>query len=283
MRSGGGDAPWTPRRWHGYCVAVGMDQEHTNRITIPKRSRGRAAAEDTPITTRSRVPLALDDRRSFEDRLRRALAPFGPRIERASIRFEDVNGPRKGVGMRCAIKVVLSGNDSIIVEERAISVPETIRRAIPRVARAMRSHAARHGRTPAATHRRNAAPRVPALPAASRAATDAEGLIGRRVGRGKAKLAAALERPEKLRRDALVDTAQPGVSATDRKAGGEHTARRNSKQDDAGMTSALEDSRSKPSRKSTRGGANRAKAATQLTRRAQRKVRSPQARAASGR
>jgi len=260
-----------------------MHRENTNLSTVPKRSRGRTDIQDTPITTRSRVPLAVDDRRSFEDRLRRALAPFGPRIERASIRFEDVNGLRQGVGMRCAIKVVLSGNDSIIVEECATSVQQTILRAIPRLARAVRNHASRHGRTPPATHKRRTARAALAQPAASTGSTDAGSLIGRRVGQGKANLSAALERPEKLRRDALVDTAQPGVSATDRKAGGTSTARRNSKQNTSGMTSALEDSRTKPSRKSTRGGTNRSKAATQLTRRAQRKVRSPQARASKGR
>jgi hypothetical protein len=261
-----------------------MTQRDSHVPVAPKRSRGRTSIDDTPITTRSRVPLAEEDRRGIEARLKRALAPFGPRIERATIRFEDVNGPRHGVGMRCSIKVVFSGSDSIIVEERATNVLETARLAIPRVARSVRRYAGQSGfKTPRPTHRRSAAPRAASAgePAAAEP-FDPGSLIGKRVGRGKANLAAALERPEKLRRDALVDTAQPGVSATDRKAGGGSTARRNSKQSNSGMTSALEDSRSKPSRKSTRGGTNRTKGATQLTRRAQRKVRSPQARAERG-
>ncbi len=186
--------------------------------------------------------------------------------------------------MRCAIKVVFSGSDSIIVEERATNVLETARLAIPRVARSVRRHAGQSGgKAPRATLQRSRAPRVAlaAEPGMSEL-PDPGSLIGKRVGRGAANLAAALERPEKLRRNALVDTAQPGVSATDRKAGGGSTARRNSKQSNSGMTSALEDSQAKPSRKSTRGGTNRAQGATQLTRRAQRKVRSPQARAARG-
>jgi hypothetical protein len=261
-----------------------MTQQSSDVTLAPKRSRGRTAIEDTPITTRSRVPMPLEARRSIEARLRRALAPFGPRIERATIRFEDVNGPRRGVGMGCAIKVVFSGSDSIIVEERATNVLETARLAIARVARSVRRYTGQSGaKTPRATRRRPTAPRA-ALAAEQEASKlqDPGSLIGKRVGRGAANLAAALERPEKLRRDVLVDTAQPGVSATDRKAGGGSTARRNSKRSNSGMTAALEDSRSKPSRKSTRGGTNRTQGATQLTRRAQRKVRSPQARAQRG-
>lgn len=246
-----------------------------------KSSRGRTAIEETPITTRSRVPMPVEDRRNIEARLRRVLAPFGTRIERATIRFEDLNGPRQGVGMRCAIKVVLSGSDSVIVEERATNLLETARLAIPRVARSVRRHAGQSGgKAPRVTLPRSAAPAAASATAAEQ--PDPGSWIGKRVGGGPANLAAALERPEKLRRNALVDTAQPGVSATDRKAGGSSTARRNSKQSNSGMTSALEDSRTKPSRKSTRGGTNRSQGATQLTRRAQRKVRSPQARAARG-
>ena len=249
-----------------------------------KSSRGRTAIEETPITTRSRVPMPVEDRRNIETRLRRVLAPFGTRIERATIRFEDLNGPRQGVGMRCAIKVVLSGSDSVIVEERATNVLETARLAIPRVARSVRRHAGQSGgKAPRVTVPRSGAPgAASATEQAQAEQPDAGSWIGKRVGRGPANLAAALERPEKLRRNALVDTAQPGVSATDRKAGGSSTARRNSKQSNSGMAAALEDSRTKPSRKSTRGGTNRTQGATQLTRRAQRKVRSPQARAARG-
>jgi hypothetical protein len=261
---------------------MGMKEEQT-RATIPKHARGRTAIESTPITTRSRVPLSADARRRIEQRLRRALAPFGPRIERASIRFEDLNGPRHGLGLRCAIKVVFSGSDSIIIDQRATSVLESVRRAMPRVARSVRRFTDQSGhRTPRATHPRRAGSRRSPPAATTSRATDDGSLIGNRVGRGPANWAAVLERPEKQQRDAEVDTAEPGVSATDRKAGGKSTARRNSKRNDSGMTVALEDSRGKPSRKSTRGGKNRAKAASQLTRRTQRQLRSPTARAARG-
>lgn len=264
------------------CTCSRMANQDIPALTLPKRARGRTAIDATPIVTRSRVSLPAVTRRSIEERLRGTLAPFGPRIERASIRFEDLNGPRGGVDIHCTIKVVLSGSESIIIEQRAPDVLDASRRALSRVARTVRQYADRRGgKTPRATTAprraaRKAAPR-PALPKAARGTGS---IIGKRAGRGSASLAAALERPEKLRRDAYVDTAEAGVSETERKAGGTFSARRNSKLETSGMTYALEDSRGKPSRKSTRGSAGRSKAATQLTRRAQRKVRSPQARAA---
>ncbi|HTV21285.1 MAG TPA: hypothetical protein VMG12_21510 [Polyangiaceae bacterium] len=259
-----------------------MNSINTNSA-LPKRARGRTAIEATPVTTRSRVPLRADARRRIEERLRRVLAPFATRIERASIRFEDVDGPRHGVGLRCAIKVVFSGSDSVIIEEQATSVPEAVRHAMPRVRRSVRRRADQSGgRTPRPTHPSRAKSARRSRPG-SEATLDDGSWIGKRAGRGPDNWEVVLERPEKSRRDVDVDTAQPGVSASDRKAGGRSTARRNSKRNDSGMTYALEDSRTTPSRKSSRGSANHVKAATQLTRRTRRKLSSPAARAASGR
>jgi hypothetical protein len=90
----------------------------------------------------------------------------------------------------------------------------------------------------------------------------------------------AAARPEKTRRDAVVDTSLPGVSATDRKVGLRGTATRNTKLNRAGMSAALEDSATgKPSRKNTRRSQNRAKSGEQLGRRTKRRLTSPKARA----
>jgi hypothetical protein len=94
---------------------------------------------------------------------------------------------------------------------------------------------------------------------------DAAGsVIGRRVGRGPAALRRALARPEKQRRDAYLDTSDPGVSESERRAGGGSTARRNTKAHPrkSKQVAALEDSRTRPSRKSTRRSATRAKQGT---------------------
>jgi len=92
--------------------------------------------------------------------------------------------------------------------------------------------------------------------------------------------------PPRRRRDYPVDTAKPGVSATDRKAGGNSTAARNKSKHAARKTPyMLEDSVAKhrPSRKSTRRGANKVKPAVQLWNRQMRATTAPSQRARRGR
>jgi len=197
-----------------------------------KRARGRTRIDHTPLVTHSRVALPEVTRESIEERLRHTLAPFGTRISRAEIRLDDVNGPRGGVGLRCAIDVVFDGGDRVRIEQSAAEILEAVRRIMPRLAHSVRQHVERSGhKTPRATIR----------PPATVEATAAAPAASRQNGRH-----------------------------------GKHDGR----QKDSGMTYALEDSNGKPSRKSTRASSNHSKAATQLTRRTQRALSSPQARAA---
>jgi hypothetical protein len=85
------------------------------------------------------------------------------------------------------------------------------------------------------------------------------------------------KKPRRPRRDQPIDTSKPGVSATDRKAGGESTAARNrSARAAKKATVALEDSKTdRPSRKSTRKSANRSKPDSNLKRRQTRKTAAP--------
>jgi hypothetical protein len=99
-------------------------------------------------------------------------------------------------------------------------------------------------------------------------------LIGRRVGRAQANLLRAAHRP-RGRRDEWIDTSLPGVSSTDRKAGGGSTAARNTKLRLRGMGYTLEDSAQKPTRKSTRKSANRAKSGSKLARKQRRTAHAP--------
>ena len=94
------------------------------------------------------------------------------------------------------------------------------------------------------------------------------------------------KQPPRRRRDFPVDTARPGVSATDRKAGGNSTAARNvSKSAGRKTPYMLEDSVAKhrPSRKSTRRGANKQKPGDQLRNKQLRVTTSPSQRARRGR
>lgn len=93
-------------------------------------------------------------------------------------------------------------------------------------------------------------------------ADDPGELIGRRVGQGTAALSNVL--------------AQRG--ADNDAEGGRATARRNAKARAPRATAALEDSRTKPSRKSTRRSANRIKSGTAKTQTVKLAVTSPSAR-----
>ncbi|WP_438024630.1 hypothetical protein [Sorangium sp. So ce233] len=216
------------------------------------------------------------------------LGRFAPRIERLTVRFTDVNGPRGGVDVACDVKVVLSGRPSVVYQMRGREPRETIDRAVPGVVRAVKSALERApraaSRAPARGPKRaaRAAKRGAAAAPARRGHPSPEGsFIGRRVGRSDENLERALERPEKSRRDVPVDTAAPGRSATDRKAGGGSTARRNAMRRARKATATLEDSaRDRPSRKSTRKSANRAKQDSKLRRREVRQATTPSARAA---
>jgi hypothetical protein len=104
-------------------------------------------------------------------------------------------------------------------------------------------------------------------------------LIGRRTGRGKAALGRVLSKPLSGRRDGYADTAEPDTSDTDRKLGGVATARRNAKVRAPRATAMLEDSRTKPSRKSTRRSANRVKAGQEQAKTHKLATHAPSARA----
>ena len=212
--------------------------------------------------------------------LGRRLGRFATHIERATVRLEDINGPRGGVDTVCRIQLTVSGRPPVLVARNAVDAPTALRRSATAVARAMDRSIGRAGRrTPPPTH-----------PAPSRAPTgrsprgvarwpEEGSLVGRRVGRSRRKVVRVASRPEKQQRDFFIDTAAPGVSETDRKAGGGSSAARNTKLRLARMGYTLEDSAGKPSRKSTRKSANRAKSGSKLARRQKRKIRSPKARA----
>jgi hypothetical protein len=163
-----------------------------------------------------------------------------------------------------------------VVEQKGKNHEHALAQATPRMQRSLRQlFDRRGGKMPAPTYAERAARPAPR----ARMALDDEGsFIGRRVGRGQRNLDAALDRPEKRRRDAYVDTAAPGTSTSDRRAGGGSTARRNSKRPTRRMTATLEDSRKTPSRKSTRKSANRARSGNKKAQRERRRTTSPRAR-----
>jgi hypothetical protein len=244
---------------------------------------GATNSAETPVEISAGEGRVDDDlREHVTARLGRQLGRRANSVERCRIQFLDVNGPRGGRDKVCRVTIVLSGLKDVFVEQRA----ETERAAFDRAAkRAARVVTRRLDRPSAGAARRDVAKPTPAerVSQSDRSEVGPAGdgsLIGRRVGRSAENLARALDRPEKRRRDVPVDTAQPGVSASDRKAGGPSTARRNTKANRAGMIATLEDSASgQPSRKSTRRSANRSKQGTAFATRQLARIRNPKTRA----
>ena len=231
-----------------------------------KRHAGRTATSQTPLAIRTGgTSLSRADRERIRERVGRKLGKFALHIERMTVRIDDVNGPKGGVDRRCRIKVTLSGRPSIVVEARGETVGESFDRAIASGQRTVRRALDQAGlRAPKPARGERTAPKSAAMrsgESSSKAPMPEDGsLIGRRVGRSAERLAQVADRPEKRRRDVPVDTARPGVSASDRKVGGGSTAKRNTKLNTAGMVAALEDSaKDRPSRKSTRKSSDRAR------------------------
>lgn len=83
----------------------------------PRTLRGRTDAPHTPVAIRARgveVDEALDE--YIRERCGFKLGKFAVAIDRISIRLEDVGGPKGAPSMRCAVKVVLSRHESVVVE-----------------------------------------------------------------------------------------------------------------------------------------------------------------------
>lgn len=245
----------------------------------------------TPLNVRAFGGLQLSEteRGYLRVRLGKKLGKFSPHVERVTVRFEDLNGPKGGVDIECRIKVVLSGLPSVVVSENAETVPLAFNQAADRCVRVVRKTLESSGtRAPKVSARATSAKAVskarkkrPASKArAAITSVTGGGLIGRREGQSRRNVKAAADRPEKRRGTFPVDTSKPGVSATDRKVGEGATATRNTKVNAPKATYALEDSQQpRPSRKSTRKSAHSVKADAPLRTRAIAEARSPETRA----
>jgi hypothetical protein len=256
-----------------------------------KRHAGRTEGAGTPLEIRT-VDHGIEEtlRAWIYERVGRQLGKYAPQIERIQLRFGDDNGTRGGIDRCCMVHVVLSKLPPVVVEMRGSTDREAFDLAARSAERAVRRnlekhgysmHNGRHGRANG-----HAEPSKSAAPHEAERALDGardevahaaseDSLFGKRVGHGQDRLLLLAARPEKLRRDAQVDTSEPGVSADARKIGYGHTGKRNTKLNTAGMTRSLEDSTTdRPSRKSTRGSSNHVKADSPLTLRTRDAVRS---------
>ena len=190
-----------------------------------KAQAGRTDTHLTPLSIRTRnVDLEPDLRTEIRSRAGRKLTKFATMIERVSVRFLDVNGPKGGVDTLCRIKAVLSHVRSIFVESKGEQAIEAFNAALTQIERALRRELGR---------------RVIKAPGPTLDETTGAGLEASPAqGRG--------------------DESQPDKSSSREETS---TAAANLKGNDAKASYALEDSASdRPSRKSTRRSANRVKA-----------------------
>lgn len=229
-----------------------------------KAQAGRTGPARTPLDLRvvGLEPDWIESEPYIRERAGRKLAKFAYHTERVTVRFRDHSGPRGGLAIACQVRLVLSGAPSVVVEHVASTPREAFDSAVDAAGRTARRATRRRGwRTERVDDGLAPPPKGPPPDGAgARLAPEDGSLICRRVGRSAENLARAAARPEKRRRDVPVDTAAPGRSATDRKAGGSSTAARNTRLNDSRATSALEDSaRDRPSRKSTRRSVHRSK------------------------
>jgi ribosome-associated translation inhibitor RaiA len=247
---------------------------------------GRTDAADTPLEVHTqglKVRDALVDH--VQEKLGARLGKYALHIDRVTVRFEDLNGPRGGVDTECRVQVMIPSRPTIVVTERATDAWRAFDGVCKSLTRAVKRDLDRSGHSVGkGIGRQRAVARAKATAAAREPNPPPENgsLIGRRVGRSAANLAAAAERPTKKRGDAWVDTAQSGVSATDKRAGGGSTARRNTKGKTPRSVAALEDSaQPRPSRTSTRKSANHTKSGEGLAERAVSRAHSPSQRASA--
>lgn len=106
-------------------------------------ARPAAAAGPPPIAIRSRIPLEPAFRERVRAQLERKLRKFARRIERVSVRFEDVNGPRGGVDTICRAKAVLRRLPTVVVEERGANEHEAFQTATRGLEHAVRQEVTR--------------------------------------------------------------------------------------------------------------------------------------------
>jgi hypothetical protein len=253
----------------------------TGSSKATKTSTGRPSLQTTPVTIRSAEKIGEGFERRIRTQLANRVGHAAGVVNRITVRFDDVNGPKGGVDTICRIKAVVSGVPSIVVEKRAASHTTAFSQASAALGTAIGRLQGKHGLRTGRRRSTGATP-APRARSSSKATIDRGELIGRRVGRGPEALERALARPEKKNRAALVDTAKPGVSASHRRAGGTATARRNTLARTSRATATLEDSRTRPSRKTTRRSANRGSPAQTKERAAAAKLHRPSARRARG-
>jgi ribosome-associated translation inhibitor RaiA len=173
----------------------------------------------TPLAVRtSGIELSPALQKKIQTRLNRRLGKFAPHIERVTVRFEDQNGPRRGMDTVCRIKVVLSGLPSVVTNQKAPGAAEAFNRADDQAARAVK-RAVERGQARGTVGRKVAPARPSERSAAEKRqrSSTASRNYKRRTGRANAALeGSAQPRPSRKSTRGSVNRAKQGNKLTRR-------------------------------------------------------------------
>ena len=101
-------------------------RSESESIGVPRRSATTSGMlEHARIAAHIRafgIDVSEETRNHLRKKVSRRFGKFAESIERVSIRFRDVNGPRGGVDQVCHMKVVLKSLPSVVFESRDVSL-----------------------------------------------------------------------------------------------------------------------------------------------------------------
>lgn len=120
---------------------LGVDAE-----SVPREKRGRTTAPQTPVDLHAhKVELPAPLVEYVHTKLGAKLGAFALQIDRVSVRFDDVNGPRGGADCECRLQAVLPGRPSVVAVERATSPRAAFDAATASLTRAVKRSLERAG------------------------------------------------------------------------------------------------------------------------------------------
>ena len=126
--------------------------------TLPELQSTSSAAPSTPLQVVSRRTVGAGFLNLIDQRLAAAFRGLSSRVERVTVRFEDLNGPKGGIDTACRIQLRMSGQPPLVVEGRAEDEGRAFRVALPRLIAALDRQLNRRAVRRRTTVRRSAFP-----------------------------------------------------------------------------------------------------------------------------
>src|SRR5262245_60556919 len=130
----------TPRHGEFAGENIRHDERKPRRSArSAERPRDTSSNETLPVYIRATGTHFGPDERAYTQRkLHQKLGKFATSIERISVRIDDVNGPRGGVDQACRMKIVMSGQPSVIINTQNAKAHAAVDAAIQGVEKAVR-------------------------------------------------------------------------------------------------------------------------------------------------